>query len=164
MIRVVHGVLADQAVDAVLRPIRGDLEPATSAARDLGARAGEEVEARLRTNGQIPVGGAILTPAGRLPASFLIHAVVLSADEPQTRASVERALRNGLARAGDWGVDSLALPVLGLGAGNMDPEAAAGAFVEVLHEHVASGVPPRDLVVVTASEYEQELLERMLGT
>lgn len=164
MIRVVHGVLADQEVDAVLRPIRGDLEPATSAARDVGQRAGEDVESRLRANGQIPVGGAVLTPGGQLPASFLIHAVVLSADEPLTRASVERALRNGLARAGDWGVGSLALPVLGLGAGNMDPEAAAGAFVEVLRDHLASGASPGEVVIVAASAFERELLERMLGT
>jgi len=163
MIRVVHGALADQGVDVVLRPIRADLEPATGAARDVGQRAGEEMETRLRANGQIPIGGAVLTPGGALPAGFVIHAVVLSAEEPQTRASVERALRNGLARAADWGLSSMALPALGLGAGSMEPEAAARSFLQVLREHVASGTPPADLVVVATSEFERELLERMLA-
>jgi len=163
MIRVVHGALADQAVDVVLRPIRADLEPATGAARDVGHRAGSGMEARLRANGQIPVGGAVLTSGGTLAAGFVIHAVVLSDEEPQTRASVERALRNGLGRATDWGLASMALPVLGLGAGSMEPEAAARAFLEVLREHVASGTPPADLVVVATSEFERELLEGLLA-
>lgn len=156
------GTLADQAVDAVLRPIRSDLAPVTPASRDVGLRAGAAVEERLASTGHVPVGGAVLTPAGDLTASFVIHAVVMGADEPQSRQSVERALRNGLARAADWEIDSLAMPPLGLGAGSMDPEEGARGFAEVLSEHVRAGGPPREIVVVVTSDYERELLGRLL--
>lgn len=164
MIRVVLGTLADQGTDAVLRPIRADLEPVTAAARDVGLRAGEAVDERLRAGGQVPVGGAVLTPGGGLPATFVIHAVVMSAEEPQSRASVERALRNGLARAADWDLASLAVPALGLGAGNLDPEEAAAGLVTTLREHDRSGRMPTEVVLVAVSEFERELLERLLGT
>ena len=164
MIRVVLGALADQASDAVLRPVRSDLEPVSAAARDVGLRAGEEVDERLRAGGQVPVGGAVLTPGGALPAGFVIHVVVMSPDEPQSRASVDRALRNGLARAADWGLASLALPVLGLGAGNLDPEDAAVGLLTVLHEHDRSGRPPTELVLVAVSAFEKDLLERLIAS
>lgn len=162
MIRVVLGVLADQETDAVLRPIRSDLEPVTPAAREVGRRAGPGVEERLRSTGQIPVGGAVLTPGGDLPAMFLIHAVVMAPEEPQSRGSVERALRNGLARATDWEVTSLAVPPLGLGAGTMDPEPAARAFVEVLRAHLSDGRQPSEITVVATSEFERDLFEGLL--
>ncbi|MCA1789129.1 MAG: macro domain-containing protein, partial [Thioalkalivibrio sp.] len=103
MIATVLGALAQQEVDAVLRPIRSDLDPVSSAAREVGVRVGPDVNARLRAGGHLPVGGAVLTPGGGMAAAFVIHAVVMSADEPQSQQSVERALRNGLARATDWG-------------------------------------------------------------
>ncbi|MEX2467638.1 MAG: macro domain-containing protein [Gemmatimonadota bacterium] len=163
MIQIVLGDLADQAADAVLRPIRSDLDPVTAAAREVGRRAGSGVEERLRAGGHLPVGGAVLTPGGGLPATFVIHAVVMSLDQPQSQASVERGLRNGFARATDWGVTSLALPVLGLSAGSMEPEQVARAFLDLLREHLDAGRPPLELTVVAASQYERDLLDRMLG-
>ncbi len=163
MIRVAHGALAEQEVEGLLRPIRADLDPATAAARDVGLRAGPAVAERLASVGPLPVGGAVLTPGGGLPARFVVHVVTASADEPQTAAAVHRALRNGLARAADWELASLALPVLGLGAGIMEPEEAVRAFLDVLEEHVAEGRPPTELAIVPASDYERELLERMLA-
>lgn len=162
MIRVVVGALADQDTEGLLRPIRSDLDPANAASRDVGRRAGSGVVERLAASGTLPVGGAILTPAGDLTAQFIVHAVIMSPDEPQTPASTDRALRNGLARAADWELGSLALPVLGLGAGAMDPEATVRAFLGVLREHLEAGRPPRDLRVVVSSEYERELLAEML--
>ena len=162
MIEVVLGDLAQQNAEAILRPIRADLDPVSAAGREVGRRAGADVEERLRAGGHVPVGGAVLTPGGGLPSMFLIHAVVGSVEEPQSQLSVERALRNGPARATDWGVTTLALPVMGLGAGSMEPEDAARAFVVVLREHVSGGRPPHELTVVAASEYERDLLERLL--
>ena len=77
---------------------------------DLGAGAGESVEEQLSRSGSIPLGGAVMTPAGALPFDFLIHVVVMSEDEPQSTATVQKAVRNGLRRATDWALDSLALP------------------------------------------------------
>ena len=163
MIRLVLGELVDQETEAVLRPIRSDLNPVTAAARDLLVRAGEAVAERLERVGTLPLGGAVMTPAGALPTSFLIHVVVLSAEEPQTPSSVQKALRNGLRRAADWGIASLALPPLGLGVGAMDPEEAARTLVDILSDHLAEGLPPLDLVIVVASPYEAELFRRLVG-
>lgn len=117
MIRVVQDSLADVATDAVLRAIGSDLSPVNSTSRDLATAAGPAVEDRLRSVGTLPLGGAVITPEGHLRADYLIHVVVMSEDEPQTLATVRKALRNGLRRASDWALESLAMPPLGIGVG-----------------------------------------------
>ena len=162
MIRVTIGQLADEQAEGVIRPIRSDLAPVTPAAREIDRRGGEELEARLSQIGPLPVGGAVLTPAGPIAADFLIHVVVASPEEPQTALSVQKALKNGLRRAVDWGLESVALPPLGLGVGALDPEASARALVEILVNHLGEGAAPLDLTIVAGSEYEAGLLQRLV--
>jgi O-acetyl-ADP-ribose deacetylase (regulator of RNase III) len=163
MIRVVRGELSEQRVDGLMRPVRSDLAPVSVPSRDVLSVAGEELRERLGRMGFLPVGGAVLTPAGLLPAPFLIHAVVMSEDEPQTSLSVQRALRNGLRRASDWGLSSLALPPIGLSVGTADPEGSARALVEILFNHLDEGLAPLDLTIVVASDFESDLFTRLVA-
>lgn len=160
MIDVVRGSILDAGAEAVIRAVRSDLTPVSAQARDLGARAGPSVDEHLRRIGTLPVGGAVLTPAGELRFDFLIHVVLMSEDEPQTPGTVCSALMNGLRRAADWGVGSLALPPLGMGAGLTEPEVAARRLVEILHEHLEGDDPPRRLTVVVDTPYEKDLFVR----
>ena len=162
MIRVKIGELADQQAEGLVYPINADLAPVTVAGRVIAQRAGAELEERLNHLGSIPVGGAVLTPAGGLSAGFLIHVVVQSSDEPETPVSVERALKNGLRRAVDWGLESVALPPLGLGAGALEPEEGARALVEILANHLAEGAAPLELTIVVGSDYEASLFRRLV--
>ncbi len=162
MIRVVVGDLATQAVDGLLRPVRTDLAPVSPASRDIGIAAGEELEERLSRLGTLPIGGAVLTPSGRLPATYLIHVVVMSEEEPQTSMSVQRALMNGLRRASDWGLATVALPPLGLSVGTVEPESSARALVEILFNHLDEGHAPQDLTIVVGSAYEADLFEGLI--
>ena len=162
MIRVVEGDLADQQVDAVMRAIRADLAPANSGSRDLVHGAGSAVEERLERIGALPLGGAVITPGGDLPADFVIHVVVMSEEEPLTGPSVRKALRNGLRRASDWALESLALPPLGLGVGMLEADASARALVDILCDHLDEGRPPLELTLVVGSAYEGELFRRLV--
>lgn len=162
MIHVVIGDLAAQGVEGLLRPVRSDLAPVSAASRDVALAAGEELEERLARLGTLPLGGAVLTPAGGLRAGYLIHLVVMSEEEPQTSISVQRALRNGLRRASDWGLSSIALPPLGLSVGTIEPEESARALVEILFNHLDEGAPPLDLTIVVASDFEARLFERLI--
>ena len=114
-----------------MRPVQSDFSPVSHASRDLGAEAGESVEQKLLRVGSLPIGGAVMTPAGGLPCDFLIHVVVSSADEPQTSTTVQKAVQNALRRASDMGLSSLALPPLGIGVGMTEPEDAARALAWV---------------------------------
>lgn len=159
-IRVRRGRLGDAATEAVLRPVRSDLAPVTPTGREVGVDAGADVAARLEGLGEVPVGGAVVTPGGDLAADFLIHVVVQAPDQPMTEMTVQRALVNGLRRAREWGIASLALPPLGIGAGSLEPERWAGLVVAVLRDHGREGGDPAEVEIVVETPYEEELFER----
>jgi len=150
--------------EAVLRSVFSDLSADTPLGRRLETAAGPGFTERLQAMGELPVGGAVITPGGDLAVSFVIHAVIQSAEEPVRARSVEGALLNGLRRAAEWGIETLALPPLGTGAGNLDAEASAAAMVPVLREHLDASPYPREVIIAVASEYEEEVFLRAIGS
>ncbi len=162
-IRVEKVDLPTLAVDGLIRSVGADLEPCTAVDRQIGSAAGAALLNRLQAFGEVPVGAALVTPGGGLPASFLIHLVIRSAEEPVTSAGIRRAFRNGLRQAGEWGLRTLAVPPLGIGAGNLESEVAARAMLDILSEHEAASALPEEIVIGVATEYEREAFAREAG-
>ena len=160
MIQVVVGDPAGASNEAVARSVGTDLEPCTPVDERIGTRAGEAVLARLRAFGEVPVGGALVTPAGGLDAAFLIHLVLRSAEEPISEERVARAFLNGLRQAADWGVRSIAIPPLGTGAGNLDPEVVAEVMCAVFERHALETDLPQEVVFMVGTDYEEEVFTR----
>lgn len=162
MIEIRLGELEETQADAVLRPVSSDWAPVTAAMRRLEAAAGPEVLERCRRLGELPVGSAVITPAGELGVDFLVHVVVRSYDQPVSSPIVERALLNGLRRLEEWAMESVAMPALGTGAGNLDADEAADAMLPVILEFLRTAKSLSKVVLVAESEYEREAFERRL--
>jgi O-acetyl-ADP-ribose deacetylase (regulator of RNase III) len=163
MIAVVRGELAESAARAVLRPVTAEWGAPTPAMRRLEVAAGPAVEEMCTRMGELPIGSAVVTPAGELPAELLINVVVRSATEPVSARGVALGLRNGLRRAVEWSIDTLALPPLGTGAGNLDPEHAAALMVPILAGHMRDAAYPAHIEIRVESEYDQGAFEREIG-
>lgn len=163
MIDVVRGELATTPTEGILRPVNARGDAVSAAGRRLELQAGSVPTDTLRELGDLPVGGAVITPGGELETSFVIHVVVQAADEPVSAAGVRRALENGLRRAAEWDLESLAVPPVGTGPGNLDAESAADLLLEVIASHVAAGGAPRRVQVVVESQYDEELYRNRLS-
>lgn len=163
MIDVVRGELASTPTEGVLRPVNARGDAVSAAGRRLELQAGSGPADTLRALGDLPVGGAVITPGGELEASFVIHVVVQAADEPVSAAGVRRALENGLRRAAEWDLESLAVPPVGTGPGNLDAESAADLLLQVVAGHVAGGGAPRRVQVVVESPYDEQVYRRRLS-
>jgi serine/threonine-protein kinase len=162
VILIRQGELAAATATAVLRPVAAEWDAVTPAMRRLEAAAGAEVEAACRRMGELPVGSAAITAAGALVARFMVHVVVRSREEPVSAAVVRRGLENGLRRLTEWAIESVAMPPLGTGAGNLDAEESARVMVPVLTAHLAAHPHPARVEVVVESAYEREAFERAL--
>lgn len=160
MIRVWKGDAATLEVEGLLRPVGAELEPVTPLSRQLELGAGPGVQDRLREMESLPVGGAAITPGGDLEVGFLIHVVIQSREEPTSEFAVQQALLNGLRRASEWGIGTLAVPPLGTGAGNLDAETAASLMVPVILRHLRAAGVPREVVLVVSSDYEEDAFRR----
>jgi len=163
VIEIRRGELADVDAAAVVRPISADGMAATAAVRRLELAAGPGLDEDCRRLGELPPGAAAITPAGALAADFVIHVVVRSREEPASAALVRRALQNALRRVAEWGIASVALPPLGVGAGNLDAEESAGIMIPLLLEHAATSPGPFRAVIVVDGEYELDVFGRELA-
>lgn len=160
MIRVLLCQPPEADTESILRSISSELDPDTPLSRDLEQGAGSTVAERLRAMGTLPVGAAVITPGGDLPASFLIHVVLQSAEEPIRTEGVKTALQNGLRRAQEWGLKSVAMAPLGIGAGNLEAEEAAGVMIPLIQEHLLCSEYPQEVVITVANEYEHDVFSR----
>jgi len=91
-----------------------------------------------------------------LDVELLVHAVVSSDEQRVTTETVRQALASALHRAADFGVDHLAVPPFGLGAGNLDVEESAGAMLDVIHRHLRAGRSPSGITIVVENDHEAD--------
>lgn len=157
MIRVVLSGPAEVEAEAILRSVSSDVEADTAFSRELEIRAGPEVTARLRALGDLPVGAAVITPGGELSVTFMIHVVLQSMEKRVTTQGIQGALQAGLRRAEEWGIETLALPPLGNGPGNLDADEVAAVMVPLISDHLQTSENLREVLIVVGTAYERDV-------
>lgn len=97
---------------------------------------GDAIEFAAVRQGPLPVGAAIVTPAGRLAAKAVIHAVSLDRDRRTSAAAIAGAVRSAMARAREIGAASIAFPALGTGVGGFPLDEAARITVATVRDEL----------------------------
>jgi O-acetyl-ADP-ribose deacetylase len=139
-LEVVAGDIASLAVDAVANAANDELWMGAGVAGALKRAGGDEIEREAMAQGPIPVGTAVATSAGRLPARHVIHGAVMGQDLRTNAELVERTTRACLALADELGCRSLALPAFGTGVGGFPLDECARIMVDA-----ARSFEPRSL-------------------
>jgi len=67
--------------------------------------------------GPIPLGGAVITGAGKLPFKSIIHVAGISMWWRSSERSIRDSTRNAVALADENNFESIALPLIGTGTG-----------------------------------------------
>lgn len=143
---------------AIVRPVNADFGATTPVLRRLDVAAGANLASRLATQEPLPVGAAIVTPAGELEVELMVHGVVCSDAEAVSRNTVRRALTSALQRTVDWQLDDVAIAPFGLGAGNLEIEESAEIMAQVLADHLRRCSTPANVVFVVESDEERQAI------
>jgi O-acetyl-ADP-ribose deacetylase len=159
VIEVVVEDLAFMAVDAVLRPSSDRLDPVASASSRMDELAGSAFAEERRVQSAMEIGSAVVTGAGDLSAQFVIHTIIRGEEANATRDSVRRALISAWQRAAAWGLDRIAGPPIGAGAGQLALGDAAELMAETFAAHCRSGRPPTLLQIVVERDDERDIIE-----
>jgi O-acetyl-ADP-ribose deacetylase (regulator of RNase III) len=155
VIAVVVDDLAFVQADAVLRPADELLQPVTPAMAALDRQAGERFAALRRVSAPLAAGAAVVTGSGDLAAPLVLHVVIRDQTGAGGREVVRRALVSAWQRAADWGLGTVAAPLVGAGAGQLAPEEAAELLVETFP---SGGSAPGRLSIVVDREDERALV------
>ncbi|MFP5451887.1 MAG: macro domain-containing protein [Thermoleophilia bacterium] len=130
---VVAGLLG-QDVDAIVNPANERLAHGGGVAGAIARAAGPALMDESRRLGGCPTGGAVVTGAGDLPQRWVIHAVgpVWSGGGQGEEEALRACHRALVARAGELGISSIALPAISTGIFGFPPERAAPVAVRAI--------------------------------
>ncbi len=133
-----NGDICDLEVDAIVSPAATSLWMSTGVAGEIKRVGGDSIEFAAVRQAPVQIGDAIVTPAGRLAARVIIHAVSLERDRRTTGPAIRRAARSAMARARELSLASIAFPALGTGVGGFPLDDAARIAVDAVRDELAA--------------------------
>jgi O-acetyl-ADP-ribose deacetylase (regulator of RNase III) len=136
---VERGDITDAEVDAVVNAANSELWMGTGVAGSMKRKGGVVIEEEALRQGPIEIGEAILTVAGNLPATHVIHAATMGRDLKSDPEKIAAATRSALALAEKHKMESIAFPALGSGVGGVPPAQSADAILSTVIQHVTRG-------------------------
>ena len=165
---VERGDITDAEVDAVVNAANAELWMGAGVAGALKRKGGVVIEEDAIRQGPVEIGEAVLTVAGNLPATHIIHAVTMGKDLKTDPGSITAATRATLAIAEKHKLSSLAFPALGSGVGGVPPAQSADAMLSTVVEHVKGGTSSLEKVLFVLYEDQalkvfSEVLKRLGG-
>jgi O-acetyl-ADP-ribose deacetylase len=131
-----NGDICHLEVDAIVSPASTSLWMSTGVAGEIKRIGGDEIEFAAVRQGPAQVGDAVVTPAGRLAARVVIHAVSLDRGRRASGPGIDRAARSAMARARELGLGSVAFPALGTGIGGYPLGEAAQVAVGAVRDEL----------------------------
>ena len=150
VLRLVHGDIAQVTADAIVNAANSALAGGGGVDGAIHRAGGPSIMAECRSLGRCPTGGAVVTTAGNLAASVVIHAVAPvwrggTQDEARLLAS---AYGESFRLAKELGSRRIALPSLGTGAYGYPLDQAAPIALRAALDHLRTGEAPRQVTFV----------------
>jgi O-acetyl-ADP-ribose deacetylase (regulator of RNase III) len=127
-IELTKGDITALDVDAIVNAANEHLQLGSGVAGAIRRRGGPAIQRECDRIGHCPVGGAVVTGGGDLPARWVIHAVgpVWQGGGAGEEAHLASAVRSALERAEEVGARSVSLPAISAGVFGFPLERAAG--------------------------------------
>ena len=138
-ITVLEGDLLDQDVDVIVNAWNRNIIPwwlllPQGVSGAIKRRGGTRPFKELRKHGAIPLGGAVLTSADRLPFKGIIHVAGINMLWRASERSIRDSVRNAMAAAEDKSFQSIAFPLIGAGSGGFNQEQARETMLDELQK------------------------------
>jgi O-acetyl-ADP-ribose deacetylase (regulator of RNase III) len=156
-LRQVEGDLLDQDVEVIVNAWNRNLIPwwlliPQGVSGAIKRRGGKEPFRELRRHGMIPLGGAVVTGAGKLPYQAIIHVAGISLLWRSSEWSVRESVRNAMALAKTKGFRSVAFPLIGSGSGGGGEEQVRHWMLDELRQIEFEGL----VVVVEYNPFKRK--------
>lgn len=133
-----NGDICDLEVDAIVNAANLSLWMSTGVGGEIKRAGGDAIEFAAVRQAPVPLGEAVVTPAGRLAARAIIHAVSLDRDRRTSADVIDRAVRSAMTKARELNAASVAFPAMGTGVGGFPLDEAARVTVRAVREELAA--------------------------
>ena len=134
---IVQGDLLDQKVDVIVNAWNRNIIPwwlllPQGVSGAIKRHGGFRPFIEVGRAGAIPLGGAVLTSAGKLPYKGIIHVAGISMFWVASEKSIRGSVRSAMAIVNAQQFASVAFPIIGAGTGSFKGDAALRLMVDEL--------------------------------
>jgi len=134
---ITDGDLLDQPVEVIVNAWNRNIIPwwlllPQGVSGAIKRRGGIKPFREVSHHGPIPLGGAALTSAGRLPFRGIIHVSGINMLWRSSEYSVRHSVRNAMKLVSQMNFASLAFPLIGAGSGGGSPDQIQGFMLDEL--------------------------------
>jgi len=136
---IVEGDLLDQPVEVIVNSWNRNIIPwwlllPQGVSGAIKKRGGYKPFQEVAKAGPIPLGGAVLTSAGRLPFKGIIHVAGISMWWVASERSIQGSVRSAMDIVNREGFASVAFPLVGAGTGSFNEDQALALMQQTLAE------------------------------
>jgi O-acetyl-ADP-ribose deacetylase (regulator of RNase III) len=140
ILRLVHGDLTEERVDAIVNAANAQLAHGGGVAGAISRRGGPQIQSEsdawVRQHGLVTHDRPAVTGGGRLPCRHVIHAVGPVWGEGDEDAKLTAAVSGSLALASELGLTSLALPAISTGIFGFPKDRGARVILDAIVTHL----------------------------
>jgi O-acetyl-ADP-ribose deacetylase (regulator of RNase III) len=149
-------------VDAIVNPANEHLQLGAGVAGAIRDKGGPSIQVECDRIGGTPVGTAVMTGAGNLPARQIIHAVGPRYGEGDDDRKLASAVRAALALADRRGMRTLAMPAISTGVFGFPMERASRIMLTEIHRYLQGGTKLERVVICLRGEEAFAIFRREL--
>ena len=136
-VSIIEGDLLDQDVDVIVNAWNRNIIPwwlllPQGVSGAIKRRGGTVPFREVAKHGAIPIGGAVLTSAGKLPFKAIIHVAGINMLWRASERSIRDSVRNAIQLAHEKGFLSIAFPLIGAGSGGFNQQQAKSLMLDEL--------------------------------
>ncbi|MFQ5627892.1 MAG: macro domain-containing protein [bacterium] len=142
---LVEGDITEQETDAIVNPANDQLILGGGVAGAIRTKGGPAIQAECNQIGGTPVGMAVITTGGNLPAKHVIHAVGPRMGEGDEDNKLESTTRSTLQVADENGLQSLTFPAISTGIFGYPIERCANIMLRTVADYLATETGLREV-------------------
>ena len=163
-VRLIRGDITEQDADAFVFYARPDLALGSGFGTAISVRGGPSIKKELDELGPVQTGGVVVTGAGNLKATWIVHAVGPRFNEPDTEAKLRSTVLNSLKAAEERGVKRIALPPMGAGFYAVPLELCARVMIEAIKGYLEDETEIREVLLCVMDQREYAPFESQLAS
>ena len=139
VIELIKGDITELEVDAIVNAANSRLKMGGGVAGAILRKGGRGIQEQCDKIGYCPVGGAVITGAGKLKAKYVIHAVGPRMGEGDEDRKLRSATLSSLELAEKHKLRSIAFPAISTGIFGFPKERCAKIMLRATVEYLAKG-------------------------
>ena len=162
VIKLVKGDITSLDVDAIVNAANSRLKMGGGVAGAILRKGGWSIQEECDRIGYCPVGGAVITGAGKLKARYVIHAVGPRMGEGDEDVKLRNATLNSLKLAEQRDIKSIAFPAISTGIFGFPKDRCAKIMLRTAFEYLKRGSKIEKVIFCLYDEETYRIFEEEL--